>query len=298
MMKSRVRSGIALGPLVLAITLMLPATSGADKFYTSDVVFDGFVEIDTDSGTAIHLGSALYPVNGAGGTGVAVEYFGTDILWTHFSFDGFPLRIHRWNPESLAFQGFVDYKQNGEIVSGAIGGMSWDGSKLLVTIGDPTIRAPRLADLSLAGEISNVTDFSPHGVTSFDCLAISPGGEILAVEDLRDEAVPTANFYRLARPATLERRGVIPHSPNDPIHVRYMGMDFTDSGDLWLLERTGAWAWVMRRIDPTTGQVLEDVEIDYLQDPRSVALIGLAFVTEEPVQIRSTSWGHLKGIYR
>jgi hypothetical protein len=80
--------------------------------------------------------------------------------------------------------------------------------------------------------------------------------------------------------------------------TRYTGLDFTDSGELWLLQRTANVGWTMRRIDPATSVVLEDVPISYDTPYPSVAFVGLAHAPSPPVPAAAASWGRVKAAYR
>lgn len=273
------------------------APAAAEIFYTFHPSIDALVEINTETGVATNLGFVGGPVTAAGGAGVAMEYQGGTLSWTNHVFEP-PVTFHRATADPITYLGSVPCT-GGSPAARRVAGMTWNGSTLLVSyVGCSGCPASYVGELSPAGVLSNSTDFSAFGV-SLDLLASGPDGTLLALQDSPTATPPSGRLVRLQRPvAALEVLGDIPHAAGSPSMIRYTGFDFTDSGALWILQRNDLLAWTMRRIDPSSGAVLQDVPITYDTPYSSAAFVGLAHVPSPPVPAGTTSWGRLKSTYR
>lgn len=298
------RTRLALGLTVAFLAGLLPAAAGAQLFYALDSTYDGPVAIDVAAGTATFLGAAGYPVQAAGGILLSMEHVGGQIYWTNATPTDLPLVLAHMSVPSVAFGGVVDYLQDGSTVQGKVGDMTWNGSSLLVSIGFGTFhfgpRPHNLAELSLTGELTNVVDFLPLGVY-LDLLAVSPGGEIYALER-SFEADQHGILHRLELPANVTTVGTIPHLPGT-IAVEFAGMTFDEDGNLWVMEEVGVngnqKTYTLRQIDPTNAAVLASVDFVYTAIFSTAGnLRDLAWRPEPPTQATSSSWGRVKGAYR
>jgi hypothetical protein len=283
----------ALFASALALLGGAPAIVVGQVFFSGDVHPDHIVRIDGDAATVTSLGNFGWAISGPG-----MVYKDGTLYWIRIGACS-AIYFANADPQALTFGGEVFLTLGGSPFSGPRGsGLAWDGSTFLIAVGKGTTctgLTDQLADLSPGGELSSLTDFSSFGV-KFDLLAVSPAGEIYALEDEWQSApVGVAHLYRLSRPAALEVIGTIGHAA-DNSYVRYVGMDFTPTGELWLLESTAYESWRLRRIDNTTAQVLENIPLDYPDVPGNQWLFGLAFA-ESPVQVSPMTWGQIKAIY-
>jgi hypothetical protein len=267
----------------------------AAKFYTFHPSIDHLVEIDTATGVATALGFIGGPVTAAGGGGLEMEFVAGTLFWTGSPGEGV-LALDRGTATPLDYGGRVPYDTGGAAEARQLGGMAWNGSTLVVSYGSCCGSIHRVGDLSSDGTVTNIADYTAFGVR-LNLLAISAAGEMYALEDRRSDPVPTGRLHRVHRPGGIDLVGEVLHNPADPFEVRYAGMDFTDTGELWVLERTRLRTYILRRIDPATAQVIEDVPITYTS-PYSIALVGLAHVPDVPVHSERRTWGRLKDLYR
>ena len=294
----------ALGVTMTLLSSVLPAAAGAQLFYSLDSTYDGPVAIDAAAGTATYLGPAGYTVQAAGGILLSMEHVAGQVYWTNATPTDNPLVLAHMSAPAVAFGGVVEYMEGGSTVQGKVGDMTWNGSSLLVSIGFGThVLGPRphnLAELSLTGELTNAVDFLPLGVY-LDLLAVSPGGEIYALERSL-EADQHGILYRLEIPASVTTVGTIAHLPGT-IAVEFSGMTFDEDGNLWVMEEVGVSGnqktYTLRRIDPSNAAVLESLDFVYTAISGSAGnLRDLAWRPEPPTQSISSSWGRVKGAYR
>lgn len=289
--------------VAIAGTMVSADPAAAKKFYSMDIRYDALVEIDTDAGTATQLGWVGYPVVAAAATSFAMEFTDGPVYWTNFAPDGPPLWLAHVDPMTLTFGGAVEYTIGGSAIEGRVEDLSWDGATLVAAlgIGPNSPRPQSLADVSAAGEVSNLDDFSSFGVY-LDRLAISPSGEIFALERGYSDPSQRGTLYRLVRPAGVTVIGEVPHLTGSTA-IPFLGMDFDAEGNLWILEEVDATSTqrslVMRRVDPASAAVLEEIPIVYtLMGYPTGLLLDLSYVSEGPVQILDSSWGRLKDLYR
>lgn len=275
---------------------LLPAHAHGDTFYSGNVRADVVLELDTATGIVTALG----PFGWAISAPMAVR--DGQLHWirrTPCVGDFFQTYFANVDPTTLSFSGEITVTDGGtSVFERWVGGLAFDGSNFLIALGPGSCDPPdHIAAMSVTGELSSLTDLSSFGA-EFDLLAVSPSGDLYAIDDLAEDATPTANLYRIQLPATVQLIGTIPHSSTDP-NRQYSGMDFSLSGNMWLLEKTGFDTWIMRRIDPATGGVLEDVPLTYTVPPGFRAnIFGLAPSPGIAVPVEHTSWGRVKTMYR
>jgi hypothetical protein len=303
MMRSSSTTRSTLFVVAIAVSIVLAAPAAAKKFYSMDIRYDSLVEIDTDAGTATQLGWVGFPVVAAAATSFSMELADGPVYWTNFAPDGPPLWLAHVDPMTLTLGGALEYTLGGSTIEGRVEDLSWDGTTLVAALGlGPSSPRPRsLADVSAAGEVSNIVDFSSFGVY-LDRLAISPSGEIIALERGYSDPSQKGILYRLERPAGLTVIGEVPHLTGSTA-IPFLGMDFDADGNLWILEEVEATSTQrslsLRRVETANAAVLEEIPIVYTFMGLSTGLLlDLTYVAEGPVQNLDSSWGRLKGLYR
>ncbi len=279
----------------LAVALLLAGPAGradADLLYSAEGNEDWVVLIDTNTGNVTQLSPTFYPF---ANPRLALQ---DGLLWTgQFRNQPVPCPLSHvlqsidpstWtvaSPFALLTIGgtTLETSRNGDMTS--------DGTTLIISYEagpcDGPVRASTLADLAADGSLSNIADLSGVGA-DMTAIAAGPNGEVYAASHI---VGGVATVQRIVRPATFEVTGT--HQVNSALGY-YMGMTFSNEGNLWALNYTtiGIPAQIeLVRIDPDTGQIVQTVPLP----PGNFD--GLA-----PVPLatpaRSSSWGRLKTIYR
>lgn len=274
-------------PLLL-LPLLAARPAAALTFYSIDVTNDQLVTIDSATGAVTTVGAIGYNFVGAQLAWLGGSLYATNLPQCVNS----TIDLVKIDPATGAKISQTRVKVGAsDLVASAADGLTANATSLLLSYrgsNGQCGQASILADLSTSGAVTGGVDFYPaFGVAAdMDNLAFDPStNRVLGNDGVTGGSNNPMNLYNVSRPSTYTFLGGHTVASNDG----YTGMVFTNTGALYMYLRV---ANQVRRIDPNTGAVLSSVTLT-----SSRALRGLAFA-QAATPVESSTWGHIKAIYR
>ena len=272
--------------VILALLLAMASLAGGGArgadFYSVDNVTDYLVQVSSETGVVTPLG-----------------YLGRDVadvdlacsgeyLYALNAGVGFPVELLEIDLITFQVMSVVPVTLDGQPIPSAEGLASFDGRLLAAFVyNGPTYWSNAIGEIAQSGEMTLLFDYVVFDAgADADGLTALPSGHLLAVDD-RPPGADDYRFIELALPPNAAYTVLGTHHPYTNIN----DLEMLGSGDIWGTDNT---IHSLKRFG-ADGTTLETRPYD-----PSFELFGL--VDEgcgvPPTPTETTTWGHIKSVFR